>query len=96
MTDGRKKPRLRKKAADLPRVSKEILSIRIASGLTQEKAAEMLGISPITLSRLERGDLRISARGLEKILNFFDMTIAAVPRDDELTDGQKGDNYEAW
>ncbi len=95
MTDGRKKPRRRKKAGNLPRISEDISAMRMSLGLTQEYAAQKLGISAMTLSRLERGDLRISAKGLEKILNFFDATLGSVPLNASQAP-QRGDSYEEW
>ena len=77
-------PRRRRRDGEAPRISTIISDLRLDTGLTQKKAAEEIGISAVTLSRIEQGDLRISARNLERILNFFDLTLSVasiVPAD---------------
>lgn len=95
MSIDRKKPRKRKSSEGAPAISKTIAGLRLETGLTQQKAASGIGISVVTLRRIESGDLRVSARNLEKILNFFDMTLTATPR--QPTEIKPtGDRYPTW
>lgn len=74
----KKAPRQRRKANGLPPIAATITHLRMATGLTQVMLARDTGLSVPTISRLEKGDLRISAKNLERLLNFFGMTLAAV------------------
>ena len=74
----KKAPRRRRKANVLPPIAETIVRLRMATGLTQAMLARDSGLSVPTISRLEKGDLRISAKNLERLLNFFGMTLAAV------------------
>jgi len=72
-------PRRRRADAAGP-ISRILIELRLSGKLTQRRAAEYMGISAVTLSRIEQGDLRVSAKNLERILNFYNLTISAAPR----------------
>jgi transcriptional regulator with XRE-family HTH domain len=68
---------MRRARENLPAISQLLRKIRIAAQLTQADAASKIGVAMLTLSRIENGDMRITARNLEKILNFYDLTLSA-------------------
>jgi transcriptional regulator with XRE-family HTH domain len=75
------------------------MRLRLETGLTQQKLAEKAGLSVPTISRLEKGDLRISARNLELLLNFFGMTLASAALDGSDAGPaarEKKDTYAKW
>ena len=90
------KPRRRRNAKPLPRLSQILVDLRLEGGLTQRKVAKAIGVSVITLSRLERGDMRITVRNLEKILNFFDMELSAIPIETTCSAAPTADNLPQW
>lgn len=49
--------------------------LRLAHGLTQQELAEHLGISPVTISGYELGRREPSIEMLERIADYFDVTV---------------------
>ncbi len=71
-------PRRRRRAETLPPISETVLRLRLDTNHTQATLARQVGLSVTTIARVEKGDLRISARNLERLLNFFGMSLSAV------------------
>jgi HTH-type transcriptional regulator/antitoxin HipB len=59
-------------------------SERKQRGLTQDEFAAMLGVSHATVSSLENGGT-VSAKTLEKALNFLGLRIVIVPKSAVVT-----------
>lgn len=78
-----KRPRQRSIREGAPHLSILLRRLRTEAQLTQADAADKIGVALATLSRTENGDLQISANKLEKILNFYDMTLSAQIKDQE-------------
>ncbi|MDO5438055.1 MAG: helix-turn-helix transcriptional regulator [bacterium] len=56
-------------------LGKKIKNLRVKRGLTQEKLAEMVGISQRSLSGIEIGENFLTAETLDKILNCLKISI---------------------
>ena len=73
--------------------SEKIKSLRQAAGLTQKVIAEKIGISQGNYSGLEKGKFDPSLTTLEKISNFYDVTIdelvTTIRFPEELSDEAK-------
>jgi len=59
-------------------IGKRIQELRKKKGITQEKLAEVIDISPHYLSALERGLYNIKLETLVKILNYLDCSADEV------------------
>ena len=55
-------------------LGKKIKNLRVKKGLTQEKLAELIGISQRSLSGIEIGENFLTAETLDKILNVLNIT----------------------
>jgi len=49
--------------------------LRLARGLTQQELAKYLGISPVTISGYENGHREPTIEMLERIADYFDVTV---------------------
>ena len=56
-------------------LGRKIKQYRVLKGFTQEELAEILNISPRTLSGIECGTNFLSSNTLEKILEVFDISL---------------------
>ena len=70
-------------------LGKQIKSIRISHGYTQEKLSEMAEISQRTLSSIELGINSVTAETLDKLLKVFDMTSEELFATDHLKDSSE-------
>ena len=52
-------------------IAENLKALRKGKDLTQEEAAEMLGVSPQSVSKWERGDIHAAARVYSKALKLF-------------------------
>jgi transcriptional regulator with XRE-family HTH domain len=87
---------MRKTRENLPEISRLLRQIRIDAQLTQADAASKIGIAMLTLSRVENGDMRITARNLEKILNFYDLTLSAKLIGESEEKSESAPNLPKW
>lgn len=55
-------------------LGKKIKNLRVKKGLTQEKLAEMVGISQRSLSGIEIGENFLTSETLDKILSCLDIS----------------------
>lgn len=91
------KPRRSKKANnDAPNISKAIRELRIEAGLTQAFLAKQTGLSLTTISRIEKGDMRISARKLIELLSFFDVELTVTGEVGATNLADDEDKYAKW
>lgn len=51
---------------------------RVNAGLTQEQVAEMMEISPTTLSGWENGDRRIKADDFKRLCDIYNVSMDAI------------------
>lgn len=56
-------------------LGKKIRNLRVKKGLTQEKLAEMIGISQRSLSGIEIGENFLTAETLDKVINSLGIGI---------------------
>ena len=64
-------------------VGAKIRELRKEKGVTQEELAKAVGISRVTLGKLERGEVgAVSIKILDLILNEFDHEIDFKPKDE--------------
>ena len=78
---------LREKKEINVEVGRRVRRAREAAGLTQERFAELVGISPQNVSCVERGLAGVSLTVLKRMCQ-----ILSVPSDTRLMDGDLGDN----
>lgn len=55
------------------RLGEKIRDLRVSKGLSQEKAAESLGISRVSLSQIENGERKITAEEIAKLSELFNI-----------------------
>lgn len=60
-------------------LGRDVTSARLRRGLGKEPAARAIGVSSITLKRVEDG-LSVREDSLAKILTFFDLPLPGTPR----------------
>ena len=59
-----------------------IKNLRKERGITQEELAKIVGLSRVTIGKLERGEMgSVSVKILDLILNEFEQEIAFQPKD---------------
>ena len=66
------------------RVSENIRRLRKEKGITQEALADMLHISPQSISKWERGDAYPDISMLSPLANYFDVTIDSLLGNDKI------------
>lgn len=59
-------------------IGKRIKNYRLKAGLSQAGLAEIAGIQPNTLARLERGEHRISNTTIEKLAKALNVTATDI------------------
>ena len=62
----------------LRRVGRRVAQARGDRGWTQEQLAEVIGIEPVSLSRLETGDRALSLSSLGEIADALDLGLGAL------------------
>jgi len=80
---GRKRLRERAIAADL-RLPGAVLDIRKSLGLTQEKFAEITGITKRQIAEIETGKGNPTAATLHKIGKLFGFSLGFVPKQSDI------------
>jgi len=69
-------------------IAENIKSLRKAKGLTQEDVAEMLGVSPQSVSKWERGETYPDVTLLPSLANLFKTSVDAIIGMDKINDEQ--------
>lgn len=69
-------------SAEEKKIIKELISIREASGQSQKKLAEAVGMKQQTIARIERFLVSPQLRTLMRLLDPFGYTIAIVPKEE--------------
>ncbi len=64
------------------KIIKELISIREASGQSQKKLAEAVGMKQQTIAKIERFLVSPQLRTLMRLLDPFGYTIAIVPKEE--------------
>jgi transcriptional regulator with XRE-family HTH domain len=60
------------------KLGERIKKLREGAGITQERVAEILGVSRPTISQMESGEGKISAEELIKIANLFNLSVQSL------------------
>ena len=63
------------------KIGQEILKARLDNKISQKEAALKMGISPNSLSRIERGEMKLSIEALLNICDIHDINIDYFLRD---------------
>ena len=74
--------------------AKRIREKRLQKGLTQEQLAQIIQISPQSVSKWERGDGYPDITLLPRIANYFQITVDELIGNDEATRQEDTDNFE--
>lgn len=69
-------------SAEEKKIIKELISIREASGQSQKKLAEAVGMKQQTIARIERFLVSPQLRTLMRLLDSFGYTITIVPKEE--------------
>lgn len=69
-------------SAEEKKIIKELISIREASGQSQKKLAEAVGMKQQTIAKIERFLVSPQLRTLMRLLDPFGYTIAIVPKEE--------------
>ncbi len=64
------------------KIIKELISIREASGQSQKKLAEAVGMKQQTIAKIERFLVSPQLRTLMRLLDPFGYTVAIVPKEE--------------
>ena len=73
-------------------IAENLKALRKEKGLTQEEAAEMLNVSPQSVSKWERGDTMPDITLLPALANLYKVSIDALIGMDRINDRQTRDN----
>jgi len=66
----------RQKAPEIARIGERLRVFRKSRGMTQSELARQIGIQQSDLSRMEKGEYRVSLDSLFRILAVFGMSVA--------------------
>lgn len=62
-------------------IGKKLQQIRKKKGLLQKSVATQIGMKPYTLQSIETGKRKVSFEELEKICDFYDISVEEIVRD---------------